>query len=147
MRMVAQVGARRALVDTSGYYALTDPRDSNHRAAVAINTRLTDEHWRLYTTNLILAETHALVLRRMGRATAWRVLTELDQSRATTIVRVSVADEARARGILAQYTDKQYSLTDATSFVVMERLGLTQAFTFDHNFTQHGLVVLQGTRP
>jgi predicted nucleic acid-binding protein len=38
-----------------------------------------------------------------------------------------------------QYDDKAFSLTDATSFGVMERLGTSQAFTFDRNFLQYGI--------
>ncbi|MSQ14282.1 MAG: hypothetical protein EXR50_00235 [Dehalococcoidia bacterium] len=43
-----------------------------------------------------------------------RVLEEIDQS-PTTIERVSVTDEARAREIIRQYDDKNSSLTDATN--------------------------------
>lgn len=93
------------------------------------------------TSNFILAETHALLLSRRGRAIALRVLEETDQS-PTTMVRVSGADEARAREILRQYDDKRFSLTDATSFAIMERLSILYAFGFDRNFEQYGLTVL-----
>jgi predicted nucleic acid-binding protein len=33
-------------------------------------------------------------------------------------------------------------LTDASSFAIMDRLGITRAFTFDANFSQYGLTVL-----
>jgi len=36
-----------------------------------------------------------------------------------------------------------YTLMDATSFVVMERLGITTAFAFDHHFRQYGFVIMQ----
>jgi predicted nucleic acid-binding protein len=78
----------------------------------------------------------------MGRSIAARVLAEIDNSDALTVIRVSVADEARARQIIHQYQDKDFSLTDATSFAVMERLGITHTFTLDHNFSQYGFVVL-----
>jgi predicted nucleic acid-binding protein len=37
-------------------------------------------------------------------------------------------------GLLRQYAEKDFSLTDATSFTVMERLELEQAFSFDSDF-------------
>jgi predicted nucleic acid-binding protein len=85
----------------------------------------------------VVAETHALVLSRLGRDVAFRVLAELDAS-STTIVRVSAADELRARHILARYTDETFSLTDATSFAIMERLRIGQVFTLDEHFVQYG---------
>ncbi len=133
--------SRRALVDTSAHYALADPQDAYHAAASAIIERLTNTPSRLFTTNLIVAETHALFLVRRGRQVALRALEAIDRSN-VTIVRVGVADERRARAILAQYDDKDFTLTDATSFAVMERLNIGYAFPFDRHFAQYGLPVL-----
>lgn len=131
----------RVFVDTSAYFALTDARAQDHAAGQAIQTRLISERWRLFTTNFVLAEIHALALTRLGRAVAARVLRQLDES-TTTIIRASAADERRAREIIFRYDDKDFSLTDAISFAVIERLGITQAFTFDRHFAQYGLTVL-----
>lgn len=141
MKTRALVAIRRALVDTSVHYALADPRDGNHAAACAIVDQLAAAPSRLYTTNLVVAETHALLLARRGRHVALRVLQEIDRS-TMTIVRVSAADERRAREILTRYDDKDFSLTDATSFAVMERLNLRYAFTFNRHFAQYGFAVL-----
>jgi predicted nucleic acid-binding protein len=129
---------RRALVDTSAYYALVDDDDVYHVRANAIGAAL---RGRLYTTNLILAETHALLLRRLGRETAAQFLIASYQTR-TNFARVTWADEQRAIEIITTHDDKDYSLTDATSFAVMERLGITTAFTFDRHFAQYGFMVL-----
>ena len=82
----------------------------------------------------------------MDRNVAARVLSDIDDSNVLTVIRVSVADEARAREIIRQYQDKDFSLTDATSFAVMERLGITHAFTLDHNFSQYGFIVMPEPR-
>lgn len=132
---------RHALIDTSPYFALTYSREHNHAAARTIAARLRAERWRLFTTNLVLAETHALVLIRLNRAVAARVLAEIDRS-PTTTVQITVDDEARAREIVIQYDDKDFSLTDAASSAVMERLDIPHAFTFDRNFAQYGWAML-----
>jgi predicted nucleic acid-binding protein len=54
------------------------------------------------------------------------------------IVRVRSRDEDRAWQIITQYSDKDFSLTDAISFAVMERLGIKTAFSLDRHFTQFG---------
>jgi uncharacterized protein len=60
----------------------------------------------------------------------------------TTLVWVTPADVQRAKAIIYQYTDKDFSLTDATSFAVMERIRVASAFTFDRHFAQYGFTVL-----
>ena len=134
----------RVFVDTSAYYALVDRGDKAWARADYVRGLLARHSARLFTTSLVLAETHALVLSRFGAAVALRVLESIDRS-STTVVRPTTSDEDRARSILHDYTDKDFSLTDATSFAVMERMGLDAAFTFDHHFTQYGVhVVAQG---
>ena len=44
--------------------------------------------------------------------------------------------------LFANRHDKQWSLTDCTSFVVMEEHGLTDALSSDHHFEQAGFNVL-----
>ncbi|MGI8476488.1 MAG: type II toxin-antitoxin system VapC family toxin [Thermomicrobiales bacterium] len=128
-------------VDTSAFGAMAVLRDHDHDRAIAIQRRLTEEGRRLVTTNFVLAETHALLLGKVGRILALRILQEIERGK-TAILRVSVAEERAARRILAQYADKDFSLVDATSFAVMDRLGLLLAFTFDRHFAQYGLTLV-----
>ena len=58
------------------------------------------------------------------------------------VIRARAADEERAKQILFQYTDKDFSFADAISFAVMERLTIRLAFTFDRDFAQYGFPVL-----
>ena len=92
-----------------------------------------------------MPELHALLLTRLDRRIAGKVLSEVDASELTTVERVTARDERRAREIVFGYTDKDFSLTDATSFAVMERIRIGQAFTLDRNFVQFGWVVLDPT--
>jgi predicted nucleic acid-binding protein len=132
-------------VDSSAFYALLDPRDANRMSATAMAQRLSAEGWQLYTTNFVRAEAHALILNRFTHQAADRFLAQLRESSAPTLLYVTRDDEERALELITRYHDKNFSLVDATSFVIMERMGIPRAFTFDHNFTQYGLQVL--TRP
>lgn len=131
---------RRIFVDTSAYAALVLPRDENFGRATAIVQALAAERALLYTTNFVAAETHAFVLARAGRLAARRMLTRIDEG-ANLVVRVDPDDERQARTILDRFQDKDFSLVDAMSFVVMERLRISVAFTFDRHFQQFGFVV------
>jgi predicted nucleic acid-binding protein len=42
----------------------------------------------------------------------------------------------------AQRPDKEWSLTDCISFVVMEQRGIAEALAYDHHFEQAGFVAL-----
>lgn len=133
----------RILIDTAAYYALADPRDDNHPAARAVAERVAREGGRLFTTNYVVAETHALMLHKLGYVTARAFLDQIDRG-STTVIRVSSTDERRAREIISQYSDKSFSLADATSFAFMERLRISYAFTFDRHFAHYGFVLLIG---
>jgi predicted nucleic acid-binding protein len=120
---------------------MADARDNFHIRARAIERILRRAGSELVCTNYIVAETHALALNRAGRELALSIL-HLLNSDAVSVVRVDLEDEAAARAIIERYTDKEFSLVDATSFVVMEALGLRTAFTFDEHFAQYGFTML-----
>ena len=131
----------RVLVDTAAFAALARRSDGNHIAARSIQAQLQSEHWQLLTTNFLLAETHAFLLGRGGQRLALRTVQDIQRG-PTRIERVTVEDEERALEILVQYDDKDFSYTDATSFAVMERLGIDTAFTFDRHSSQYGFRTL-----
>jgi predicted nucleic acid-binding protein len=133
----------RIFVDASAHIALARRDDEHHWDAVAVLKALQRQRARLYTTNFVVAEAHAMLLRYLGNAAARRFLQDLDRSKVTILIRAEPADEAAARAIIYRQTDKDYSLTDAISFAVMTRLGLRQAFAFDKHFEQYGWQMLQ----
>jgi predicted nucleic acid-binding protein len=89
----------------------------------------------------VLIEAHALIMSTLGIQEGIRFLQDLPSSK-MTVIRVRGADEEAARRLIFQYDDKAFSWTDAISFVVMSRLGIRFAFTFDRHFEQYGLVML-----
>jgi uncharacterized protein len=131
---------RRVFVDSSAYLALLDRNDEHHQRAQATLAALADGRYRQFTTNVLIIEAHALMLAELGIAPASAFLRAVDDSH-TVVVRVRAADEMRAKALLFQYADKDFSFTDAISFVVMERLDIRFAFTFDRHFSQYGFAV------
>ena len=122
------------LVDTSAVYALIDRDDRNHAPAKAKLKALKRQKLEPFLTNFLVAETHALLLSRLGIDVARQWLL----ANVWRIESVIPSDEQKARDIIRTYVDKDFSYTDASSFAVMERLGLETAFTFDRHFKQYG---------
>jgi len=134
---------KQVFVDTSGFYALIVSRDDNHARAHQLFMRAARESWKLVTTNAVLFETYALLLARArpAREVALKFLDSV-QARAYDVVRLTKADEERAIGLIRLHLDKTYSLCDASSFAVMERLGIAEAIAFDTDFQSYGRFVI-----
>lgn len=132
---------RRVFVDTSAYLALLARNDQYHQQAAEIFQGLLRERAPQFTTNTVVIEAHALILSTLGIGPGQAFLRSIVVG-GTTIVRFRASDEEQAREIIYQYDDKDFSMTDAVSFVVMERLQITRAFTFDRHFAQYGFTVL-----
>ncbi len=122
-------------VDTSAWYALIDEDDSGHSAAVDFKKSLTHS---LVTTNYVVDEIVTLVKVRLGHEIAVEIGGKLLKESIATLVRVTSLDEKKAWEIFAKHKDKGFSFTDCTSFAVMERLGIVEAFAFDEHFEQYG---------
>jgi uncharacterized protein len=77
----------------------------------------------------------------LGRAPVGRppiaFLDSVEQS-ALHVERIRRIDETKAVTLLRSHGDKTYSLCDALSFVVMERLGIVEAVAYDRHFREYG---------
>jgi len=125
-------------VDTSGWYPLVVARHPDHARISAALRALIRNHRRLVTTNLVVAETHTLLLRRVGRTTALTFLQTVGES-PNVVVRSSRELEAAAeRDWLTRYDDQDFSFADAVSFAVMTERGIRDALTLDHHFVVAG---------
>ncbi len=143
-------GSRRArrrvvpelFVDTSGWFPLADPEDPAHPAVARALHEAVQRGQRIVTTNLVVAETHALLLHRIHRAAALAFLREV--GREPHVVLTSTPDhETRAqRDWLERYDDQDFSFTDAVSFTVMTERGIRDALAVDRHFTVAGFVVV-----
>ncbi len=126
----------RVLIDASFWIALRDAREPWHSKARALAQELLRQRVRFVYTSLILAET----LAHFSRSPLMRKQL-VDDAQANPTMEwelVPHTDEVAALDLLRRQGDKSYSLCDAVSFVVMRRLGLRQAATFDDHFRQFG---------
>jgi predicted nucleic acid-binding protein len=124
--------AKNMIVDTGAWYAVADKSDRHH--AVARTFYL--EHAPLasfVTTDVIVAETCALLSAHLGRPAMLTFWATLRDTR-TPIVTLDSVDLEAAWHIAQHYPDQTFSFVDCTTFAVMQRLGIDEAFAFDSHF-------------
>ena len=119
---------------------MLDSADRNHASALVAATELARLRCRLFQTTWLRAETHALLLIRLGHQPA-RVWLSAPSPPPLPPER---SDELQAEEIVKRFRDKDYSLCDALSFAVIKRLKAAGAFTFDRHFRQHRVPTAPG---
>lgn len=122
-------------VDTSAWFAVFSRRDANHVAAKNA-IRSFQEH--LITTDYVVDETLTLLRARREKRRAFAFGRRVIDGQRAKIVRIDEQDFADAWTIFRAFADKEWSFTDCTSRVVMERLAIQTAFAFDEHFRQFG---------
>jgi len=130
---------RRGFIDSGGVFALLAAEDRFHDHARSLFSRANAERWRLATTNAVVDESYSvmLVVSRGGPRSALAFLDMVGDD-AYHVERVGKRDEERAIALLRAHEDKSYSLCDALSFVVMERLRIREVVAFDRHFRAYG---------
>jgi predicted nucleic acid-binding protein len=127
------------LLDTSGLYCYLDAGDARHRDAVS----LLDSATVRLTHNYVLAELVALCnARGLNRQVMLEFVRELADDPNVEMAWVGPVDHNAAIELLRARADKDYSLCDALSFVLMRQRGMTDALTTDRHFDQEGFVRL-----
>lgn len=95
------------------------------------------------TTNHVLGETWTFIRSRVGHVAAVAFLDALEGPGRVSVLTVDPDQERAALAWLRRHDERSYSFVDATSFVLMEQLGLTEALAFDGDFSAAGFVELR----
>jgi len=122
-------------MDASALFAYLDHDDRYHDEIRAAWPVLVRQH-SLITTNYVLLETHALAQRRLGQEAA-RVLPEVVRP-LLGVEWVGAGLEEAAIEYMHAAEQRTLSLVDSVSLVVMRRLKLQYAFSFDKHFRERG---------
>lgn len=128
-------------IDTGAFLARYLVRDQHHSAAVDFWDELIHTEVPCFTTNLVLSETLTLLGRRATYRFAAERARHIYASSVLKIVRPDMGDETTALVLLEKYSEHDVTFCDCVSFVVMRRLGIENAFTFDRDFMIAGFNV------
>ena len=125
--------------DSSFHIAAVNPHDALHEAARTFLERFSG---RLVTTECVLLEVGNWLSRSRDRAIFVDLVTRLRADSDVTIVDESHALFEEGFRLYSDRPDKNWSLTDCISFVVMRRMRIADALTADRHFEQAGFNVL-----
>jgi uncharacterized protein len=129
----------KIFVDTGYVIALINQRDQYHRQAL----RLVDEYegQPLLTTDSILLEIGNALTRGYKEQTI-EIIEDFTSSDDIEIVRLTPSLFDQAFALYRSHQDKEWTIVDCISFVVMRQAGVTEALTTDKHFKQAGFRAL-----
>lgn len=125
----------RVFADTFYFIALLQPGGRDHELATRASAELAGG---IVTTSAVLNEVGNFFSHRGGRRAFCALMEKLKHHSAIQVVFVDGAMFDRGLALFRERPDKEWSLTDCISFVVMSDMGLTDALTADHHFVQAG---------
>jgi len=129
----------KLFVDTWGWVALADRKESAHIAATEVfrQARLSGG---AITSNFVLDETFTLLFQRRPFEDAWHFTSTVVQSPFIDIQEVTAPRFSKTIELRKRFSDKpRISFTDLSSMAIMAELGITDILTADRHFTQVGL--------
>lgn len=126
-------------VDTVYLLALINPNDTWQEKALECAEHISGP---LVTTDAVLTELADALCRSDRRAWAVAAIRDLRSDVNVTCVPVTAELFRRGFDLYADRADKDWSLTDCISFVVMQDRKIDQALTADTHFLQAGFRVL-----
>jgi predicted nucleic acid-binding protein len=127
--------------DTSFWVGLRNRRDLHHAEATALLRRHAASG--LITSNQVRGETWTYLRRKAGHAAAVGFLDSLEHTVRVQVVAIDARHEAAALHWLRLHDEREYSFVDASSFVLMTDLRMTEALAFDGDFAAAGFVELR----
>lgn len=131
-------------VDTSGWLELVDQRQPFHEIAKRRVDEVLRDGGMLITSHLVLIELVALMTSpiRIAKPRQTTILSDLQQDPTIEVVFVDQESTLHAWHLWENRLDKQWSLVDCASFILMQDRGIESALTMDHHFEQAGFVRL-----
>lgn len=130
------------LLDTSFVIALEMARDNQHKAAAKYWQSYVQNPQPLVTTDWVFTEIVTFFNARGLHTKAVEVGERLLQSQLVEIVHITPELRSLAWTFFKRHGDKQYSLADCASFVLMSKRRISRALTFDDHFAQAGFTVV-----
>lgn len=131
-------------VDTSGWGNLVDKSQPYHSLMVQLYRSAKQQNRRLITSNYIITEVVALFTSplKLPRHQIISFVNSLKTSSYVEIIHINQEIDDLAWNLLSNREDKQWSLVDCSSFIIMNQNNILEALTNDVHFEQAGFIRL-----
>jgi len=129
----------RIFADSFFFFAVLNPNDAAHAKATEFARRHKEP---LVTTAWVLTEVADGLATTPRRHVFRRLLNDLEANKVNLIVPANPETFEKGVALYDARPDKQWSLTDCISFVVMSEESISAALTGDHHFEQAGFAAL-----
>lgn len=129
----------QVFVDAWYYLALFSKDDEAHEAVVRWSKEVKRP---IVTTDFVLLEVGNVLKRGPARGWLIEIVRSLRGDPDATVVPASRELVDQGLRLFGQRADKEWSLTDCISFVVMREHGIAEVLTGDHHFEQAGFTIL-----
>ena len=126
-------------IDTGAFYAFVDKKDAEHKRVVNI---LKNQSEIFITSNYIVDELITLFrFRGVPFEKFCSFIDALWNEEICNILRVTIEIDHEAWKLMKKYKDHDFSFTDCTSFILMQKYGMKKVCSMDKHFQIMGFEV------
>jgi predicted nucleic acid-binding protein len=132
----------KIFIDSAYAIALSAPNDRYHLKASSLAKELELKKARFITTRAVALEIGNALAKIRYRQASIKLLDALEKDPTIKIIPISDQLYSRAFHLYRDRPDKEWSLTDCISCIVMQDQFITEALTTDEHFQQMGFRAL-----
>ncbi|HOF01607.1 MAG TPA: PIN domain-containing protein [Spirochaetota bacterium] len=132
----------KIFIDTFAWIALINKSDNYHKLSVDLFNEILIKNNKLYTSTFIITETINALSKFMYRKPILEFLNRIQNSQILNLIEINMDIYNNSINLFKKRIDKEWGLTDCSSFIVMEKYDIIKAFTNDKHFEQAGFELL-----
>ncbi len=123
-------------IDASAWIALYHKMNKYHQVAWKTYEQILHEPGAFWTSNWVAYEAISILKSRASYGAAMSLWDILQDAQIFQIVRIDRELEEKAVNLFWHYQDKIWGVVDCSSILLMEKMGCSSAFGFDHHFIE-----------
>ena len=132
----------KVFIDTSGWLALVNKKDEYHKKAKNVKNEINEKNFEIYTSNFVIVEIANGLSKIKFKYLAVNLVEKIRGSEDINNITVNNNIFEESWDLFKDYDDKEWGLTDCTSFIIMKDHNIQKTLSNDHHFEQKGFINL-----